>query len=46
MPPPPPVPVSQEPQRVDQRQADFDEDEQMGEINDIFGGNMSIASKT
>jgi hypothetical protein len=35
----------QEPWRVDQRQVDSDGDEEMGEINIIFGGSMSIASK-
>jgi hypothetical protein len=37
--------VPQEPQRVDQRRADFNGDEQMGEINVIFKGSMSIVSK-
>jgi hypothetical protein len=36
----------QEPQRVDQRRVDSDSDEQMGEINVIFGGSTSITSKT
>jgi hypothetical protein len=44
--PPPSVPASQEPRQVDQHWVDSDEDEQMGEINVIFGGNMSIASNT
>jgi hypothetical protein len=44
--PPPVAPVPQEPWRVDQRRADSDRDEQMGEINVIFGGSMSISSKT
>jgi hypothetical protein len=30
---------------VDQRRVDYDGDEQMGEINVIFGGSMSITSK-
>jgi hypothetical protein len=44
--PPPAAPAPQEARRVDQRRADSDGDEQMGEINIIFGGSMSIASKT
>jgi hypothetical protein len=44
--PPPAVSVLQELQRVDQRWADSDGDEQMGEVNVIFGGIMSIASNT
>jgi hypothetical protein len=44
--PPPAAPTPQEPQRVDQHRADSDRDEQMGEINVIFSGSMSIASKT
>jgi hypothetical protein len=36
----------QEPRRVDQRRADSEGYEQMGEINVIFGGSMSITSKT
>jgi hypothetical protein len=43
--PPPAVLVPQEPWRVDQHQAYSDGDEQMGEINVIFRGSMSIASK-
>jgi hypothetical protein len=43
--PPLVAPVPQEPQWVDQRRADFDGDEQMGEINVIFEGSMSIVSK-
>jgi hypothetical protein len=39
--PPPAAPVLQEP-----RQEDFDGDEQMWEIDIIFGGSMSLASKT
>jgi hypothetical protein len=44
--PPPTVPVPQEPQWVDQRRVDPEGDEQMAEINVIFRGSMSIASKT
>jgi hypothetical protein len=44
--PPPAALASQEPRRVDQHRADSDGDEQMGEINVIFGGSMSITSKT
>jgi hypothetical protein len=44
--PPPTAPVPQEPQQVDQRQEESDGDEQMGEINIIFGSSMSLASKT
>jgi hypothetical protein len=40
------APVPQEPHRVDQRRVDSDGDEQMGEINVIFEGSMSITSKT
>jgi hypothetical protein len=43
--PPPASPASQEPRRVDQCWADSIEDEQMGEINVIFGGSMSIVRK-
>jgi hypothetical protein len=43
---PPAAPAPQEPHRVDQRRADSDGDEQMGEINVIFEGSMPIASKT
>jgi hypothetical protein len=38
--------VPQEPRRINQRWVDSDGDEQMGLINVIFGGSMSIASKT
>jgi hypothetical protein len=38
--------VPQEPRRVDKHRVDSDGDEQMGEINVIFGGSMPIASKT
>jgi hypothetical protein len=44
--PPPAAPVLQEPRRGDHRQEDSDGDEQMGDINVIFGGSMSLASKT
>jgi hypothetical protein len=44
--PPPAVPVPQEPRWVNQRRVDSDGDEQMDEINVIFRGRMSIASKT
>jgi hypothetical protein len=40
------APVPQEPRRVDQRRVDSNGDEQMGEINVIFKGSMSITSKT
>jgi hypothetical protein len=43
--PPPAAPAPQEPPLVDQRRVDYDGDEQMGEINVIFGGSMSITSK-
>jgi hypothetical protein len=38
--------VAQEPHRGEHRRANPDDDEKMGEINVIFGGSMSIASKT
>jgi hypothetical protein len=41
--PPLAAPVPQDPQ-WDQRRVDSDGDEQMGEINVIFGGSMSITS--
>jgi hypothetical protein len=44
--PPPAAPVPQEPWRGDHHQEDFDGDEQMGEINVIFEGSMSLTSKT
>jgi hypothetical protein len=44
--PPPVAPVQQEPQWADQHQVNSDGDERMGEINIIFGGSMSITSKT
>jgi hypothetical protein len=37
--------ATQEPWQVDQHWADSDEDEQMGEINVIFGGSIFIAFK-
>jgi hypothetical protein len=44
---PPAAPVAQEPHRGEHRQANpAAANEQMGEINVIFGGSMSIASKT
>jgi hypothetical protein len=44
---PPLAPMAQEPRRGEHRQANPpDDDEQMGEINVIFEGSMSIASKT
>jgi hypothetical protein len=42
---PPPAPTTQEPHRGKHRRADPDNEDQMGEINVIFGGSMSIASK-
>jgi hypothetical protein len=44
--PPPVVLTPQEARRVDQCRVDSDGDEQMGEINVIFGGSMSITSST
>jgi hypothetical protein len=44
--PPPAAPVAQEPRRGDHYRVDPDGDEQMGEINAIFKGSMSIALKT
>jgi hypothetical protein len=44
--PPPAAPTPQEPYRGEHRHVDADGDEQMGEVNVIFRGNMSIASKT
>jgi hypothetical protein len=43
---PPPAPVAQEPRRGEHHRADLDNEDQMGEINMIFGGSMSITSKT
>jgi hypothetical protein len=43
---PPPAPVTQEPRRGEHRRADPNNEDQMGEINVIFRGRMSIASKT
>jgi hypothetical protein len=42
----PPAPVPQEPHWSEHRQVNPDGDEQMEEINMIFGGSMSIALKT
>jgi hypothetical protein len=44
--PPSAVPIPQEPRWVDQCRVDSDGDEQIGEINMIFGCSMSITSKT
>jgi hypothetical protein len=44
--PPPASLVAQEPYRGEHRRADPNNEDQMGEINMIFGGSMSIASKT
>jgi hypothetical protein len=45
--PQPAAPVAQEPHRGKHHRANpLDDDEQIGEINVIFGDNMSIASKT
>jgi hypothetical protein len=44
--PPPVASVPQEPRRGDHHWEDSDGDGQMGEINVIFGGSMSLASKT
>jgi hypothetical protein len=44
--PPPAAQVAQEPCRGDHRRVDLDGDEQIGEINMIFGGSMSITLKT
>jgi hypothetical protein len=44
--PPPLALAPQEPRWADQRRMDSDGDEQMAEINVIFGGSISIASKT
>jgi hypothetical protein len=41
-----PALVAQEPRRGEHRRADPDNEDQMGEINVIFGGSMSITSKT
>jgi hypothetical protein len=43
---PPAAPVAQEPCRGENHRVDPDGDEQMGEINVVFRGSMSIASKT
>jgi hypothetical protein len=39
-------PAAPEPRRGEHRRANSDNDEQLGEINTIFGGSLSIASKT
>jgi hypothetical protein len=44
--PPPAAQVPQEPRRGDHHREDSDGDEQMGEINIIFRGSMSLTSKT
>jgi hypothetical protein len=44
--PPPAAPVPQKPYRVDQCRMDPNGDEQRAEINVIFGGSISITSKT
>jgi G3E family GTPase len=43
---PPPAPMAQEPYRGKHRQADPDNEDQMGKINVIFRGSMPITSKT
>jgi hypothetical protein len=43
---PPPAPVAQEHHRGEHRRANADNENQMDEINVIFGGNLSITSKT
>jgi hypothetical protein len=43
---PPAAPLPQEPRRGDHHREDSDRDGQMGEINVIFGGSMSLTSKT
>jgi hypothetical protein len=44
--PPPPALVAQEPYQGKHRRANPDDDEQMGEINVIFRGSISITSKS
>jgi hypothetical protein len=44
--PPPPALVAQEPYRGKHRRANPDDDKQMGEINVIFRGSISITSKS
>jgi hypothetical protein len=44
--PPPATPAPQDPCRGEHRREISDEDEHMAEINMIFGGSMSITSKT
>jgi hypothetical protein len=43
---PPPAPVAQELRRGEHRQADPNNEDQMGKINIIIGGSMPITSKT
>jgi hypothetical protein len=44
---PPPTPLApQEPRRGNHRRENSDDDEHMAEISMIFGGSMSITSKT
>jgi hypothetical protein len=43
---PPPAPGVQEPRQGEHCQTDPDNEDPMGEINVIFGGSMSIVSKT
>jgi hypothetical protein len=43
---PPAAPTPQDPHRGEHRQETSNEDEDIAEINVIFGGNMSIISKT
>jgi hypothetical protein len=38
--------AAQEPRRVEHHQVDTDNEDQICEINMIFGGSLSIASKT
>jgi hypothetical protein len=44
--PPPATPAPQDPRQGKHRQEDPNGDEHMAEINMIFGGSMSIATKT
>jgi hypothetical protein len=44
--PPPAPPTSQEPRRGNHRRKNSEDDEHMAEISMIFGGSMSITSKT
>jgi hypothetical protein len=43
---PPAAPAPQDPRRSEHRREDPDDDEHMADINVIFGGSMSITSKT